>query len=142
MKKNRLESDYEVDFELLGIVCNKKEYKLAWHLNEAFNINLLKQEDIRIEYADNTSILISNYLYKGTHHSLELLKNKLVASAHPKFKLLIPELNQFDYLLKIRDEAGELTIENVSVIIKEIPIIEYAMRLNFDHLKSKENLLY
>lgn len=142
MKKNKLESEYEVDFELIGIVSNKKEYKLAWYLNEALDIKLVKQEDIRIEFADHTSILISNFLHAGAHHQIELLQNKLLASAHPKYKFLIPELNQFDYLLKIRDEVEELSSENVSVIIKEIPIIEYAMRLNFDHLKSKENLLY
>jgi len=142
MKKNKLESEYEVDFELVGIVCTKKEYKLGWYLNDALKINLVKQEDIRIEFSNNTSILISNFLCRGAHHSIELISNRLLASSGPQHKFLIPELSQFDYLLKIRDEAGELTSENVSVIIRGIPIIEYVMRLNFDQLKSKENLLY
>ena len=58
MKKNKLESEFEVDFLLLGLVCNKKEYKLAWYLNELLKINMVKQEDVRIEFSDNTFILI------------------------------------------------------------------------------------
>lgn len=142
MKKNKLESGYEADFELMGLVCNKKEYKLAWHLNQALNINLVKQEDIRIEFNDQSSILISNYRYQTEFLTLELLQNRLISKGNLKNQLLIPELKQFDYLLKFKDMTDELTSENVNVIIKEIPIIEYTLRLNFDTLKSKENLLY
>ena len=142
MKKNKLDGGYAIDFELFGLVCNKKEYKLAWHLNEAMDISLAKQDDIKIEYADNTSILISNYLYETDYLVIELLQNKLVGSGNLSKQLLMPELKQFDYLLKFKDETDELTFENVNAIIKEIPIIEYAVKLNFETLKSKENLLY
>ncbi|SNT35442.1 hypothetical protein SAMN05421640_3490 [Ekhidna lutea] len=142
MKKTKLDGGYSLDFDLIGLVCNKKEYKLAWHLNEAMKISLKKQDDIRISYADNTSILISNYLFETDYLQIELLQNKLVGGGSMKNQLLIPELKQFDFLLKFKDETEELTSENVSAIIKGIPIIEYAMRLNFDTLKSKENLLY
>ena len=142
MKKKKLDSEYEVDFELLGLVCNKKEYKLAWCLNESLKISLIKQQDIRIEFSNNISISISNFLYKAEHQKIELLRNRLLANAYPKYSFLLPELNQFDYLLKISDEVEELNSENVSAIIKEIPIIEYVIRLSFDDLKSKENLLY
>ncbi len=142
MKKNKLTSDFDLDFELLGLVCNKKEYKLAWHINQVLGFNLVKQDDVKIEFSDLSSILISNCKYQTEHMSFELLQNKLMASANPKFKYLIPELSQFDYLIKLKDMSGELTSENVTVILKEIPIVEYVMRLTFDHLKSKENLLY
>ncbi len=142
MKKNKLDGGYAVDFELFGLVCNIKEYKLAWHLNQSLNISLKKKDDIKIEYADNTSILISNYIHETEFVLIELLQNKLVSSGNLKTKLLMPELKQFDFLLKIRDQTDELNSENVSAIFRDIPIIEYAMRLKFDSLKSKENLLY
>lgn len=142
MKKNKLDGGYSIDFELIGLVCNKKEYKLAWYLNQAMDISLVKQDDIKIEYADNTSILISNYLYETDYQIIELLQNKLVGSGSLTKQLLMPELKQFDYLLKLKDDTDEWTSENVNGIIKGIPIIEYAVKLNFDSLKSKENLLY
>ncbi len=142
MKKNKLDGGYAVDFELFGLVCNKKEYKLAWHLNQALNITLVKKDDIKIEYADNTAILISNYIYQTEFVLFELLQNKLVGSGSLAKKLLMPELKQFDFLLKFKDQTDEMTSENVNAIFKDIPIIEYAMRLKFDTLKSKENLFY
>jgi hypothetical protein len=142
MKKNRLESEYEFDFELIGIVCNKKEYKLAWHLNEVLKINLKKQDDIKIQFANNSSILISNFLFESEFVQIELLQNKLLASGSLKNQLLMPELKQFDFFIKIKDETDSFTSENVSGSIRDIPIIEYSMHLNFDTLKSKENLLY
>ncbi|MEQ9468373.1 MAG: IPExxxVDY family protein [Ekhidna sp.] len=142
MKKNRLDEGYAIDFELFGLVCNKKEYKLAWYLNQALKISLVKQDEIKIEYADNTSILISNYRYETEYLTIELLQNRLVGGRSGQNQLLMPELKQFDYLLKFKDDTDGLTSENVNAIIKEITIIEYAVRLNFDNLKSKENLLY
>ncbi len=142
MKKNRLDGGYAIDFELFGLVCNKKEYRLAWHLNEAMNISLSKQEDIKIEYSNNTKIIISNFKYEKDFLLFELLQNRLVVNGGVRNQLLIPELKQFDYLLKFKDQTGEWTSENVNAIIKQIHIVEYAMRLNFDNLKSKENLLY
>ena len=142
MKKTKLDGGYIIDFELFGLVCNKKEYKLAWHLNNALDISLKKQEDIKIEYADNTAILISNFAFETDYLFFELLQNKLIGSGNLKNQLLMPELKQFDYLLKFKDETDEITSESVNTIIKDIPIIEYAMRLNFETLKSKENLLY
>ncbi len=141
MKKNRLDGGYAIDFELFGLVSNKKEYQLAWYLNQAANILLVKQEDIKIEYANNVNILISNFRYETDYLLFELLQNRLVGGGL-KSQLLMPELKQFDYFLKFRDQTDELTSENVNAIIKQIPIVEYAMRLNFDNLKSKENLIY
>ena len=142
MKKNKLDGSYAVDFNLIGLVCNIKEYKLAWYLNNALSISLRKQNDIKIEYADRTSILISSFLHETEFISIELLQNKLVGSGRSDSKYLLPELKQFDFILKFRDQTDEFTFENVSAIIRDIPIIEYAMRLKFESLKSKENLLY
>ena len=142
MKKNKLESEYEFDFDLIGIVCNKKEYVLAWHLNEVLGIDLEKQLEIKIEFANKTSMLISNFLFETEFVQIELLQNKLVSSGNLKNQLLLPELKQFDFFIKLKDETGSFTSENVSVSIRDIAIIEYSMKLNFDSLKSKENLLY
>ena len=142
MKKNKLESSFEIDFDLFGLVSNAKEYKLAWHLNNALDAQLSKQEDIQIEFSDRSSILISYYLHQTENIKIELLQNKLVSKGTKKNQFLIPELNQFDFLLKCRDQTGETTSENVIGLIRELSVVEYVLKLNFDNLKSKENLLY
>ncbi|MEM6815517.1 MAG: IPExxxVDY family protein [Bacteroidota bacterium] len=142
MKKYQLDNYFKVNFELFGLVCNKKEYKLAWYLNQVLGFNLVKQDDIKIEFSDRSFILISNYLHQTEHIKMELLHNKLECSTNFRHNYVIPELNQIDYLIKFSDNSEEMSFEDVHVIIKQIPIVEYVMRLNFDVLKSKENLLY
>ncbi len=142
MKKNRLDLIYEFDFELAGIVCNKKEYKLAWHINSKLNTSLAKRPDIKIEFSNQPPIVISNFEYETEFVKMELLQNKLLSGGGSKPQHLLPELKQFDFLLKLKDVTGELSISNVCIKIREIPLIEYVAKLNFDELKSKENLLY
>ena len=142
MKKNKLDLTYEFDFDLAGIVCTKKEYKLAWYLNSELDIALSKQPDIVIEFSNQSQILIANFSYITEFLSIELLQNKLLASGGGKPRFLMPELKQFDYLLKLKDETGEYSIVNFCTIIQKISLIEYVTQLNFDTLKSKENLLY
>lgn len=142
MKKNRLDLVYEFDFELAGIVCNKKEYKLAWHLNSVLGTTLKKEEDIKIEFSNQPAMIISNFNYQTEFVEMSLLQNKLLSSGGNKPQFLLSELKQFDFLLKLRDSTGELAIENVCADIRTIPLVEYVAKLNFEELKSKENLLY
>ncbi len=142
MKKNKLDLTYEFDFDLVGIVSNMKEYKLAWHINSVLAISLAKQDDIRIEFSNQSPMVISNFKHETEFVDISMLQNRLVAGGGAKSQLLIPELKQFDYLLKLKDATGELSVENVCTTLKEIEQVEYAAQLNFGELKSKENLLY
>ena len=142
MKKNRLTGSIEFQFDLFGLVCNVKEYKLAWHLNQALELELSKQEDVKIEFSNQQAISISSYKYENEHLTVELLQNKLVSYGAGSNNYLLPELSRFDYLLKVRDETGEVTSENVVGLIRGLFLVEYVVKLNFDELKSKENLLY
>lgn len=142
MKKNKLDLIYEFDFELAGIVCNKKEYKLAWHINSALDISLSKKSDIKIEFSNQPPIVISNFKFETEFVELELLQNKLMSGGGSNPQFLMPELKQFDYLLKLKDATGELTITNVCNKLREVPLIEYVAKLDFNELKSRENLLY
>lgn len=142
MKKNKLDEGYIFDFELFGLVCPKKEYKLAWYLNRDLEISLQKVSDIRIEFSNASPILISNFKYEDDFKVVELLQNRLVGSGGSKMQHVLPEMKQFDYLLKLKDDTEAHPLEEFTSIIRDIPIVEYVMRLNFDTLKSKENLLY
>lgn len=141
-KKNRLSADYTFDFELLGIVSSSKEYKLAWHLNQLNVFHLIKSEDIKIEFSDNRLIRVSNLLDETDFSSVYLLKNKLVSSNTFSNHFLIPELQQFDYLLKLSNQTEENWADHLLLRLKEVPIIDYALKINIGKLKAKDNLLF
>jgi hypothetical protein len=79
-KKNKWEGDYPVDFDLIGIVSSMKEYKLGWYLNQIEIFHLVKHDDVKIEFAENKIIRISNLADETEYRSVHLLRNKLFNS--------------------------------------------------------------
>jgi len=142
MKTTKLDTSYEFNFSLFGLVSNVKDFKLAWNLNQLLNLHLEKQEDLKIEFSNGAYMLISNFRFENEIFCFELLKNKLIKGINLNQQYLIPELKQFDFLIKFRDLSYEIDDNTIIQNLKDLDMIEYIMKLNFAALKSKENLLY
>ena len=39
-----LSFEYDYDFQLIGLYCHVKDYRLAWALNKRFEFDFVKQE--------------------------------------------------------------------------------------------------
>ena len=141
-QKPRLDNIYEYDFDLLGLVCSAKDYTLAWHFNERSFLHFVRGEEIQIEFKDNTKILISNFLFESEFVRVFLLGNKLISSNSKVNRFLIPELKRFDFFVRFQSEIDEPNVETILDIAREIPPIQYAMKLDLNNIKSKENLLF
>ncbi|MEQ8473728.1 MAG: IPExxxVDY family protein [Marinoscillum sp.] len=142
MKKNRLASDYPFDFELIGIVSSAKEYKLAWHLNQLNEFHLIKEEDVRIEFSDNKQIRVSILQDENEFNKVHLIKNKLVSSNSSINQYLIPELQQFDYFIKMSSQTEENWANELLLKLKDIPAIDYSLLIDISRIKMKDNLLF
>ncbi len=142
MKKNKLEADYPLDFELIGIVSQAKEYKLGWHLNQLPNIHLIKGKDINIDFADNHQIRVSNLEMVDEHASVCLLQNKLAASTSSQNKYLVSELQQFDYLMKLSNKIHTDWAKHLIQWVRTLPIVDYSLIIDVERVKSRENLFF
>lgn len=141
-KKNRLASDYPFDFELIGIVSSVKEYKLAWHINQLPDVHLIKADDVKIEFSDNKLIRVSNLKDENEFRKIYLLKNRLVTSNSSINQYLLPELQQFDYLLKLNNQMQEDWAVEVNNQLKFIDVIDYSLVVDIEKIKMKDNLLF
>ncbi len=141
-KKNRLASEYPLDFELIGIVSSVKEYKLAWHINQLSEFHLVKDEDIKIEFSDNKLIRVSNLKDENEFRKVFLLKNKLVTSNSSINQYLLSELQQFDYLLKLTNQTKDFWAKEVNNQLKSIDQIDYSLVVDVEKIKMKDNLLF
>lgn len=141
-KKNRLASEYPLDFELIGIVSSVKEYKLAWHINQLSEFHLVKDEDIKIEFSDNKLIRVSNLKDENEFRKVFLLKNKLVTSNSSINQYLLSELQQFDYLLKLTSQTKDFWAKEVNNQLKSIEQIDYSLVVDVEKIKMKDNLLF
>jgi hypothetical protein len=55
---------------------------------------------------------------------------------------MMPELNNFDYLILAQGFEDSLTLRKLKDTIAAIPKMQYVQTFDIDALKSKENLIF
>jgi len=142
MKKRKLEAEFDFNFTLFGLISALKEYKLAWLLNNEFNIQLDKARDIEIDFLKSQNLVITNYLFETEHSSFRLLKNKSLDIFKDNLAFLIPELKRFDFLVVIQGFEDTLSDDRVKEILSSVPKVQYVQKFQVEDLKSRENLIF
>ncbi|MFN3998376.1 IPExxxVDY family protein [Algoriphagus sp.] len=140
MKKTKLFVEPIFDFELLGLVSPVKDYKMAWLINRELNLDLVKSEDIQIEFLSSPRLEISQYLLSLPHGFIQLLKNKALNTSQ-QLAYLIPELRNLDYFLLVQDQTQQTSITTFVEHLAKNAYIQSVVRLDISKIKSKENLL-
>ena len=140
MKKAKLQIEPTFDFELLGIVSPIREYRMAWLVNQELELNLVKADDLELEFLNSEKLEIAQYFLSLPHGFIQLLKNKAINSTQ-QLAYLIPELKNLDYFLLVQDETEELDLINFVKKLSQNPLVQSIVRIDISKLKSKENLL-
>lgn len=140
MKKAKLQIEPAFDFELLGIVSPIREYRMAWLVNKELDLNLVKADDLELEFLNAEKLEIAQYFLSLPHGFIQLLKNKAINSTQ-QLAFLIPELKNLDYFLLVQDETEELDLINFVKKLSQNPLVQSIVRIDISKLKSKENLL-
>lgn len=139
MKKSKLVIDYEYDFELIGIRSSAKGYKLAWEINTALGVQLIRQPDLSVGFKNDEEKNFSFYEHETRLNRLKLFKNKPVDSDSGKY-FLVPEFPHFDFIILIQMEEHVRT--KVIEQLKHISSIELVANIPLDGLKSKSNFVF
>jgi hypothetical protein len=142
MSKSSLLPDQLFDFELYGISSFAKEYKLAWYINSALGIEMVKQNDIEIEFVNGRILAVSNFLFETENSAFKLLRNKSLSESGGKVEFLLPELKKFDYLMIIKGFEDTFTAEHLRKLLTPLKPIQFMQRFDPLILKSKENLIF
>jgi len=140
MKKAKLQIEPVFDFELLGIVSPIREYRMAWLVNQELDLNLVKADDLELEFLNAEKLEIAQFFFSLPHGFIQLLKNKAINSSQ-QLAYLIPELKNLDYFLLVQDETEELDLINFVKKLSQNPLVQSIVRIDISKLKSKENLL-
>lgn len=131
-----LEIDDDYSFDLIGISSHVHDYRLAWALNKHMGWMLTRQRDLEVKSAKNVSY---HALFEFDHEQemtlIALLSNK------SENGFLLPELQQFDYLLKIENLQHELSDEFYRQL-RKTSFIQTVMVVDASKIKSRHNLIY
>lgn len=137
-----LDFEPEYNFDVIGLISDVREYKLAWLAGKVLGVELLKKEDIIFQHAGNKQLLISNFVAEEEYYSIRLLKNKAYESNGISKPYLLPEVKNYDYFIQVEGEYTFITIDEIKMALRNYAIIQYAEIIEIDTLKSKENLIY
>lgn len=140
MKKAKLHVEPTFDFELLGLVSPIREYRMAWLINQEMDLNLVKADDLELEFLNAPKLEISQYFLSLPHGFIQLLKNKALNSSQ-QLAYLIPELKNLDYFLLVQDETEQMQLSTFIDHLSKNSLIQSIVRIDISKLKSKENLL-
>ena len=136
---NRLTLKYELDldFVLIAITSQLKDYLLCFKLNRQLHINFSKNDDLLID-TNQGILLFSMYHYQipESETNLYLLTNKGDQA------YLIPEMKTIDFFILIRNYISFEELEELIDKINKMPDVVAAIEVDPKRLKSKENLIF
>ncbi|NHM02676.1 IPExxxVDY family protein [Flavobacterium difficile] len=142
------------DFELFAIHTNLKDFKLSFLINLKLNVLLAKNENEITIKSKNGIGKFSRFSYDDFNQDItwELIKNQTHFNSNkqnvgffeqdPITINLIPELKLADYLLKLDNTDMGFNAENIIENISTIPNISTIYRVETEHLKSINNLIF
>lgn len=152
MSKTKLLLEYDYDFLLFGIISRIPDYKLSWFINNALEINLVKDQDL--QFVNHTkhnandltlgfdspedSAAFSFYRFEN---ELEHLSYTLVANRSGS-SMLIKEEQSVDFFLIIGGIYDEVDTEQLMDKLRLVQDIIAVFEIDPNRLKSKQNLLF
>lgn len=130
-----LEADYE--FDLIGICCHIKDYRLSWEINQGLTLSLSKETNFEVsQNGELQSHAFYSYLDKDNSIEYFLISNRSNKG------VLIPEENNCDYFMVIKGARKE---QEVKELLQKIAALKHVLKsyiIEVEELKSKQNLLF
>ena len=142
MKTFTLEVAFDCDFDLFGLVSSSRDHTLAWTLNRALRLRLIRQPDLVVDLLTQGRLLFSHYLHATETLTLRLLRNRTLTPSPLKKPFLTPDYKEYDYLLHITNGVGALAAEELLPLLAGLPVVQYAGLVAVEDLKYKENLQF
>lgn len=137
MSKLTFSLENEYDFELIGISCHSKDYRICWSLNNALKTNFKRIEDYEIQ-KKNEIINFPFFEFIDENNNIEYF----VIANKSSEGYLVSEKQSIDYFLVLKGSVTDKLVENLAKKVKEIDHVIIAHRIDVTKLKSKQNLLF
>jgi len=136
MKKRRLDVEFAYDFELMGLTSSARGYKLAWEVNHALGINLVRKDDLKMTTRDG-EFFFAFFEHQSAINTVKLFRNR--ASEGEVF--LVPDHAHLDYILYTKGDE-DVSSKRLQEVLRNISSVELLAFLPLAALKSKDNFIF
>ena len=157
MKHNlKLKVDYDLNFILFGIRSEIKDYQFAYFLNKSSFFRFQRMLKDISYILNNKKLYFSAFedMHNDEQKSCFLIRNKscyqeefndkksLFDESVEKTALLIPELKEFDYLIKLVGIWKKKELLTLTECLHQIKNAEPHTSINLKKIKSINNLVF
>ncbi len=135
MKTEKLHISFDsfFDFQLIGISCPEKDYRLCWAINQALNIDMVRLSNEGVPYREHViDFPFFEYNDEENGRIYRLLSNRF------ETKVLMKELKNIDYLFLLQGE--DINLQDITDRIGGIEFVFLASEIEIDKLKEKDLL--
>ena len=141
MKTFTLDVEYDCDFALFGLISSTRDYTLAWNLNQALRLRLVRQPELLLNLLSRGRLVFTHYLHATETLTFRLLRNRSIAPSNLKKPFLAPDIKEYDYLLAVSNGSGSLADDALLQQLTALNVVQYACQFDPNTLKYKENLI-
>lgn len=129
----------EIDFELIGICSHHSDYRLVWGINQELGSQFAKSDELFVVANKKGQELSAHsyYFWDDSENQVEfyLIRNK------SEGKYLLPEKNQIDYFLFLRNNTV-LDTGQILDRLKRINSVMAAYELDPYSIPSAEQIIF
>lgn len=139
MNRTTLKFELDLDFVLLAVNSQLKDYIFCFKINKQLGTDFCKVTDLELPFnAGNETFYFSRYFYlmPQTETELYIIANKGTEG------FLVPEMKKVDFFLLIRNYIDEDDLKLIISKLNKVPEVLVAVEVDPKKLKSKENLIF
>jgi hypothetical protein len=139
LNRTTLKFELDLDFVLLAVTSQLKDYMFCFKINKQLGTNFCKVTDLELPFnAVNQVFYFSRYFYlmPETETELYIIANKGTEG------FLVPEMKKADFFIIIRNYIDEDDLKLIISKLNKVPEVLVAVEVDPKKLKSKENLIF
>ncbi|MCD4744786.1 MAG: IPExxxVDY family protein [Bacteroidales bacterium] len=137
-KKLRLNVEYKPEYVIFGVSCHKKDYWIAFHLNNVLNFNFTRIDDFIFNSQKKKEAISFPLFYFEDKEKLNTYY--FISNYNPKGKL-ISAYKQTDYFLFINGLFNTQQKESLIKTIKSIKNVLTVFEINLLSIKNIDDIL-
>ena len=137
IKVYKLLDDSEDDFLLIGIATTMKEYKISFELNRILATEFEKKDNLLFENKERGRTMLFGVLM-GENEMKDV--RYFIFNNRNLGENLLPQLSDYDYLLKIEGHAFSLQLNDVLEKLKALPEVIICAEIPQDKVKQASRL--
>jgi len=139
LNRTTLKFELDLDFVLLAVTSQLKDYMFCFKINKQLGTDFCKVTDLELPFnASNEIFYFSRYFFlmPETETELYIIANKGTEG------FLVPEMKKADFFLLIRNYIDEDDLKLIISKLNKIPEVLVTVEVDPKKLKSKENLIF